>query len=416
MSESTTPTQLAPDNQAAQPVSDTQPAESTTRPGSARPKANVTIQSDINEGPAEAAADRHRYDAAKVRDLLSRIVQGYGLSKRDGDIVADVLSFADLHGIDSHGAQRFQLYDAQMGNKIDPNGKAEVVVDTPVSTIIDGHGRMGQLNGYDAMTMTIDKAKATGMAIAAVRHSCHYGAAGYYANMAAEQGLIGFSVTNTEPAVYPLYANDVWLGTNPIACAIPTRPHTFYFDASTSVVAYGKVELYSKQRKNTPAAWVVDPNNDPILDSTDALGRLMRYDNEAGLLATGGNSELTGGHKGYGFSVLVEFFSGIVSQGATTDRTAMGDPVEGISHGFMAIDPRIFGDADTIMRNFSDYLDEIRHLHAVPGRRIYVHGDKEAEAYEDRIANGVPMYHKTIVELRRICDRLGVDYTGVIDY
>lgn len=381
-----------------------------------KPTMQVTVQSNINEGPAEAAADRHRYDAAKVSELISRIVQGYGLSKHDGDVVAEVLSFADLHGIDSHGSQRFQLYDAQMGNKIDPTAKAEVVVDTPVSTIIDGHRRMGQLNGHDAMEMTIAKAKKTGMAIAAVRHSCHYGAAGYYANMAAEQGLIGFSVTNTEPAVYPLYANDVWLGTNPIACAIPTSPHTFFFDASTSVVAYGKVELYSKQRKDLPADWVVDPNNKPIYDSTDALARLMRYDNEAGLLATGGNSEYTGGHKGYGFSVLVEFFSGIVSQGATTDRTAVGDPVEGISHGFMAIDPRIFGDADTIMRNFSDYLDEIRHLHAVPGKHIYVHGDKEAEAYEDRIKNGVPIYQKTVNELKSICDRLGIDYTGVLDH
>ncbi|PJM74228.1 malate dehydrogenase [Bifidobacterium primatium] len=381
-----------------------------------KPKMNVTVQSNIGDGPAEAAADRHRYDAAALRDLTSRIAQGYGLSEHDGDIVADVLSFADTHGIDSHGLQRFQLYDAQMGNKIDPTAEAEVVVDTPVSTVIDGHRRMGQVTGRQAMDMTIAKAKKTGMAIAAVRHSCHYGAAGYYANLAAEQGLIGFSVTNTEPAVYPLYANDVWLGTNPIACAIPTKPHTFFFDASTSVVAYGKVELYSKQRKDTPAAWVVDPNNEPIYDSTDALGRLMRYNNEAGLLATGGNSEYTGGHKGYGFSVLVEFFSGIVSQGATTDRTAVGDPVEGISHGFMAIDPRIFGDADTILRNFSDYLDKIRNLHAVPGKRIYVHGDKEAEAYENRIANGVPLYYKTVEELRGICDKLGISYVGVLDH
>ncbi|KAA8830123.1 Ldh family oxidoreductase [Bifidobacterium tissieri] len=395
---------------------DPQPAVATD-PSTVPPTCamNVTVQSNINDGPAEAAGDRHRYDAAALHELTSRIVQGYGLDAHDGDVVADVLSFADTHGIDSHGLQRFQLYDAQMGDKIDPDAHSEVVVDTPVSTIIDGHRRMGQLNGRQAMDMTIAKARKTGMAIAAVRHSCHYGAAGYYANLAAEQGLIGFSVTNTEPAVYPLYSNDVWLGTNPIACAIPSEPHPFFFDASTSVVAYGKVELYSKQRKNTPAAWVVDPDNQPIYDSADALGRLMRYNNEAGLLATGGNSEYTGGHKGYGFSVLVEFFSGIVSQGATTDRTAIGTPVEGISHGFMAIDPHIFGDADTILRNFAEYLDEIRHLHAVPGKHIYVHGDKEAEAYADRMAHGVPLYRKTVMELRGICDRLGISYAGVLD-
>ena len=111
----------------------------STNPSTAAPvrTMNVTVQSNINDGPAEAAGDRHRYDATALHELTSRIVQGYGLAAHDGDVVADVLSFADTHGIDSHGLQRFQLYDAQMGNKIDPEAHSEVVVDTPVITIIN---------------------------------------------------------------------------------------------------------------------------------------------------------------------------------------------------------------------------------------------------------------------------------------
>ncbi|WP_163200939.1 Ldh family oxidoreductase [Bifidobacterium avesanii] len=364
---------------------------------------------------AESAEARRRYDPAKLRELVADIMVAWGYTRAEGYTVADVLGFADLHGIDSHGLQRFQLYASQMGNKIDPHGKAEILLDTPVSRIIDGHRRMGQLNGVDAMNACIEKARTTGIGIASVRRSCHYGAAGYYASMAAKQGLIGISMTNTEPIVLPLYARQIFLGTNPIAVAIPADPHPFFFDASTSVVAYGKVELYAKQGKELPGTWVVDPENRPLTDSADALARLLRYNNEAGIVPVGGNTEYTGGHKGYGFSMLVEFFTAIVSGGATTDRTAQGDPVNGICHAFMAIDPKIYGDPEAVKARFSEYLDEVRALPAVPGRKVLVHGDKEAAALSDREASGVPLYHKTVSELRAIADGLGVDWRGALD-
>lgn len=376
---------------------------------------NGTVLNPFALETPESAEDRHRYDPAALRELIANIMVAWGYAREEGYTVADALGFADLHGIDSHGLQRFQLYASQMGNKIDPSAQAEVVLDTPVSRIIDGHRRMGQLNGVDAMNACIEKAKATGIGMASVRRSCHYGAAGYYANMAAEQGLIGISMTNTEPIVLPLYARQIWLGTNPIAVAIPADPHPFFFDASTSVVAYGKVELYSKQGKELPATWVVDPENQPLRDSSDALARLLRYNNEAGIVPVGGNTEYTGGHKGYGFSILVEFFTAIVSGGATTDSTAKGDPVNGICHAFMAVDPKIYGDPEDIRKRFSAYLDEVRALPAVPGRKVLVHGDKEAAAYADRRKNGVPLYHKTVSELKTIADGLGVSYDGILD-
>ena len=364
--------------------------------------------------PPEDAADRRRYDPAKLRELVAGIMAAWGYTREEGLTVADVLGFADLNGIDSHGLQRFQLYASQMGNKIDPAARAEVVLDTPVSRIIDGHRRMGQLNGVDAMNACIAKARQTGIGVAAVRRSCHYGAAGYYAHMAAEQGLIGMSMTNTEPIVLPLYSRRPFLGTNPIAVAIPADPHPFFFDASTSVVAYGKVELYAKQGRRLPATWVVDPDNEPMNDSADALEHLLRYNDEAGIVPVGGNSEYTGGHKGYGFSMLVEFFSAIVSGGATTDSTAKGDPVNGICHAFVAIDPRIYGDPEAIRARFSAYLDEIRALPAVPGRTVLVHGDKEAVAYEDRRKHGVPLYRKTVAELKAIAEGVGVDWRDAL--
>ena len=99
--------------------------------------------------------------------------------------------------------------------KID--AKPEIVKETPISAVIDGHDGMGQLLGHKAMEMAIEKAKKSGVGIVSVRNSNHYGIAGYYAKMASDQGLIGFSCTNSEAIMVPAYARKAMLGSNPIA-------------------------------------------------------------------------------------------------------------------------------------------------------------------------------------------------------
>ena len=71
--------------------------------------------------------------------------------------------------------------------------KPEVVFETPVSAVIDGHDGMGQIISHKAMQTAIEKAKTSGMCIVTVRNSNHYGIAGYYAKMACDEGLIGMS-------------------------------------------------------------------------------------------------------------------------------------------------------------------------------------------------------------------------------
>src|SRR3990170_1238431 len=92
----------------------------------------------------------------------------------------------------------------------------------------------------------------------AVRNSNHYGIAGYFALMAVKEGCIGMSVTNTAPLVVPTFGQDAILGTNPIAVAMPADGEPFVFDAATSVVPRGKLEVYDRQNKTMPLGWAVD--------------------------------------------------------------------------------------------------------------------------------------------------------------
>ncbi len=103
--------------------------------------------------------------------------------------------------------------------------------------------------GHKAMEMAIEKAKKSGVGIVSVRNSNHYGIAGYYAKMASDQGLIGFSCTNSEAIMVPTYARKAMLGSNPIAWTVPADPVDFFFDCSTTVVTRGKLEMYNKMAK-----------------------------------------------------------------------------------------------------------------------------------------------------------------------
>lgn len=52
----------------------------------------------------------------------------------------------------------------------------------------------------------------------------------------------------------PTFGREMMLGTNPMAFCMPADPYPFWFDASTTVVTLGKVEVYNKRGKPMPEA------------------------------------------------------------------------------------------------------------------------------------------------------------------
>ena len=173
-----------------------------------------------------------------------------------------------------------------MGNVDEGITKPEIVKETPISAVIDGHDGMGQLLGHKAMEMAIEKAKKSGVGIVSVRNSNHYGIAGYYAKMASDQGLIGFSCTNSEAIMVPVYARKAMLGSNPIAWTVPADPVDFFFDCSTTVVTRGKLEMYNKMGKATPDGWAVNKDGVPSTDAAEVLGNISRHEG-GGILPLG---------------------------------------------------------------------------------------------------------------------------------
>ena len=354
-----------------------------------------------------------KWNLETLERFCSDAFKAFGFSEAESSQITDVLITADLYGIESHGMQRMVRYHKGIEKgQIHLGAKPEIVFESPVSAVIDGHSGMGQLISVYAMSKAIEKAEATGVGIVSVRESNHYGIAGYYAQMASKRGLIGFSCTNSEAIMVPTFARQAMIGSNPIAIAVPAEPYPFLYDASTTVVTRGKLEMYNKSGKPLPAGWALDENGAPCEEAPRVLANIVGKSG-GGITPLGGSTEQLGSHKGYGNGMVAELFSSILSLGVTSDQCCTFADKTGICHGFAAIDPAAFGDAEAIKEHFSEYLEALRTAPLAEGaEQIYTHGQKEVLAEADRRANGIPVSDGTMIELLDLCDYLKLDFAA----
>ena len=350
-----------------------------------------------------------------VRSFCLKVFSGYGFSSRECDIITDVLLCADLFGIESHGIQRLIRYHSEIGDgMVKVDAQSTTMHETPVSAVLDADKGMGQVVGVHAMELAIQKAKTSGIGMVSVRNSNHYGIAGYFADMAVREDLMGICMTNTEAIAVPTFGKKAMLGTSPIALGFPAEPVSFLFDAATTVVPRGKIEVYNKNEKPLPEGWAVDTAGYPSQDAGEILNSIIGKLG-GGIAPLGGSGDLHGGHKGYGFGIIVDIFTGILSSGMTSNHVNVTKGQTDIAHFFMALDYTLFGDKKAIKEHFSTFLQELRDSpKADGGERIYIHGEKEFESRDRKLIDGVPINEKTLDEMRMIAGFHGINISDYL--
>mgnify|MGYP000209307665 FL=1 len=346
-----------------------------------------------------------------VREIFIRS----GVPADDAAIATDVLLQADKFGIDSHGVNRLKLiYLDRLKEGIqNPVTNFEIVREGPTTAVADGNHGMGQVIGYRAMELAIEKAKKYGMGMVAVRNSTHYGIAGYYSLMAVKQNMIGITGTNARPSTAPTFGVENMLGTNPLTFGIPTdEDFPFLLDCATSVTQRGKIELYAREDKEMPAGWVIDDTGGTKTDAKAAVSDLIA--GRAALTPLGGIGEETAGYKGYGYSTVVEILSSALQQGSYLKmllgfRDGKKVPYS-LGHFFIAIDVSAFTDPADFKKTTGNILRELRNSKKMPGaERIYTAGEKEYYHWLERKDKGVPFSADLLREFRDLCTSYGMD-------
>ena len=354
-------------------------------------------------------------DWKTITSFVTDAFVGYGIPRKDAEICADILLESDKRGIESHGVNRFKpIYLDRIKAGIQkPVTEFEVIKDFAATAVVDGHDPMGQVVGYKAMTMAIEKAKKYGMGMVVARNSCHYGIAGYYATMATDAGMIGITGTNARPSIAPTFGVENMLGTNPLTFGMPTdEEFPFVLDCATSIVQRGKIEYYARIGKDTPAGQVIGRNGEALTDSVEILDDLNT--GKAALAPLGGIGEDLAGYKGYGYATVVEILSAALQQGNFLRAlSGIGPNKEKIpfhlGHFFIAIDTEAFMGLEAFKKTAGDILRDLRNSEKAPGaERIYTAGEKEYLVWQKRKDSGVPINDAVQKELIAVRDELGL--------
>ena len=342
------------------------------------------------------AKDQVRVSEAALRATVTQIFEKLGVSAEDAAEAADVLTMTDLRGVETHGVSnmlRMYVRDYKAG-KLDPRPGWRVVRETPGTAVVDAERRLGIVVGPKAMRLAMDKARRVGVGVVTVFNSGHFGAIGHYAMQAAAEDMVGVCFTGAGLSVVPTFASKPLLGTNPIALAAPARNEApMLFDAATSAIAGNKIRLAIRLGSPLLPGWVTDKEGTPIVEEKPVFDR-----DEYFQLPLGGTRE-QGSHKGYGFALMAEVLSTVLSGALPT----MLMPGSGSKNHFAAYSIEAFTD----LEQFKDTMDAmLRTLRtATPARgeeRVLYPGLSEAEEIQARRANGIPL-HKEVIEWFRTC-------------
>lgn len=330
------------------------------------------------------------------------------VNEADARTTADVLVTTDTWGIFTHGVKALAGYVRRLqGGGLRADGRPAVVAEGPAWAVIDGDSALGMVTSVLAMRTALAKARRSGIGFVGVRNSCHFGAAGYYANLAAANGFIGMAMANDTPSVTAPGARGAVTGSNPLAYAVPTRSgRSILLDMATSTVAGGKVAAANTLGKTIPDHWVVDREGRPSIDPAAFLH--------------GGALTPMAGHKGYGLALLIETLSGLLT-GASVTRQILRWMIDDVAlptgHGaaFLAFQVEAFLPLDRFFQRVNGLVDEIHQAPLAPGaERVYLPGEMEWERRDRALAEGIRFPEDVLASLRGLSEELNLDLARIV--
>lgn len=321
--------------------------------------------------------------------------------ERDARLTASILLDADLRGVESHGMAHlvdFYVRRLQQG-LINPRPDITVARQTASAATLEADRALGFVAGHQAMSLAIEKARATGAGWVSVANSTHYGAGAYYAMMALEHSMIGLSMTTGGRLLAAPGTKDRALGLNVLAVAAPTgREFPYVLDMASSVVAFGKVEIARRRGTQIPQGWAIDGEGRPVTDPAQV----------AALLPLGGAPE-TGAYKGFGLSILVDILCGALSGFGTSAEIEGGRTA---AHCFGALRIDAFGSDEAYRERMGALIDAVHRAEPVAGGApALVPGELEDRlARERRAAGAVPLHPAILEGFAAAAEELGVGY------
>jgi ureidoglycolate dehydrogenase (NAD+) len=337
----------------------------------------------ITKRECQLSSDIKYVDAKDLKRFTKQVFEGLGMPSDDAATEAEVLVWANLRGVDSHGVTRLESYghaiDAGSMN-VRPN--IRVLSERAGAIFIEGDLAMGPVVTSFAVDRVAEKARSAGVGWGLIRNTTHQGAMGYYVEKLALQGLAGIAVVCNPPNMAPPGAKAAGTHNSPIAFAVPSKERgAVIFDMATSIVAFGRLMVAADRGEDLGEDWALDADGKPTTDP--ALARLLRP---------------AGGYKGYGLAFMFECFTSLMAGNALLAPHILQDRAEdkpkgGAQNSFVAaVDISMFTEVASMESEVDELVRAEKSLPTVDGvDEVMVPGDPQQRTFEQRSAEGIPM-------------------------
>lgn len=328
-----------------------------------------------------------------ARDVFVRA----GMSDADAAVVADVLVWADLRGVDSHGVARIPMYLRLIDDgDLNLTPSIGIRTETVASVLFEADRAAGPVAMTMAMGAAVRKARDAGVGLALVRATTHTAALGYYTLMAAREGMAAMALAASGPFMAYHGTRAAGVSTNPISIAVPGgKRGPVVLDMATGVVARGKLVHARKTGQPIPAGWALDRNGHPTTDPREALIPLP-----------------LSGPKGSGLSLMIELITSLLVANPIISGALEGS-ADGGRHRqnglALAIDVGRFSDPDAFRSEVDRLVAALKALPRVPGVvEVLMPGERGSRTLAERRREGIPLPRAIVEELRGVADRFGV--------
>ena len=339
---------------------------------------------------------------AQLIQLGTDLLESANVSVANARFVSSTLVDADLRGHFSHGVNQIPGYLESLDRgDVHADGEVEITERGTNFATIDGGLALGQVASRVAMNTAIEIAQERAIGVVSLRRSSHYGAGGYWAQMASDADLIGFTTSNDATSTVAAHGGSSSAMVNAaFAWAFPAAEETdIVIDMGTGTAADGKVNLAKLLGEQIPMGWALD-----------ASGRQTRDPNAVEAILP------FGGAKGYAINVLCDILAGVLS-GSDASAVSIGRPViEGgwANHFFLALRIDAFLPTGEFKAALDRQIRAIRQSRPADGvGRIYLPGERSNEAREQGLIHGIEMPNAVLKRLLDLGTRRGISSSSV---
>jgi ureidoglycolate dehydrogenase (NAD+) len=347
-------------------------------------------------------ANEVRVQGEALKRFVQTVFEKAGFTAEGAEMQADVLIWANLRGVDSHGVQRISWY-LELVDKghMKPRPNIRVEKETPAMLLLDADYAPGPVVTVPAMRRAIEKAKQVGIGWTLIRNTLHQGAMGYYSLMAAKEGMAGIAIVCNPPNMAPHGARAIGVHNSPIAICVPGKRHRpLMLDMATSVAARGKIDVAEDKAAPIPLGWALDRTGSPTTDPKAA----------AILLPAGGG-------KGSGLAMMFECLTSLFVGNPLLTPVFAGKPnaqVHRQNSVVAAIEIATFTDLDGYKANVDAIVDGIKALPPAEGfAEVLVPGEPEDRVQDERAKRGIPLPAGTLQKLKAASQRFGVPMPAI---